>query len=140
MSDIQISNDELKALNEATEAIKKKALDDEREKIAKEVRATMELELQAKKLAEDNARLQSEIENNKRMSEEREKQVREEMEKKLSEVVATRQGLVNNKNPFDAGTMDLNLKDPKVQDMIEENSREEFVKKFTNLPIDFGKP
>lgn len=138
MEDIKISSKELEALNAEVESKK----DSEKARIEREIREKIANEQKAKELDEQNKKLLADVELLKKSQEDKEKALREEFTKQLEELKNQRQSIISNDNPFNkpqGNIPNINLKDEKVLDMIEENSRIEFLKKHRNVPDDFGR-
>lgn len=136
----KISEKELADLNAAIDASKRRELDSERSKIEAEIREKIAAEAKLKAIEEANAKLAAELDASKKSQEEKESKLREEFTKQLEEIKAVRQGVANVQNPFDKpASSGINLRDESIQKLIEENSREAFLKKEKNLPHDWGK-
>jgi hypothetical protein len=134
--DIKISSKELEALNAEVESQKQS----EKQKIEREVREKIAAEQRQKDLDEQNKKLLSDVETLKKSQEDREKLLREEFNKQIEELKNQRQSITTNDNPFNKpASSGFNLKDEKILDVIEENSRIEFLKRHRNVPEEFGK-
>lgn len=138
VEDIKVSDKELKALNDAIESQKMT----EKQRMEKEIREKIAAEEKAKQLEEQNKRMITEMEALKKAQEEQSLKLKEEFSRQLEEFKNQKQSVQSNNNPFNAPatqSQGVNMKDPKVLDMIEERSLIEFRKKY-NLPEDFGSP
>ena len=138
MEDIKISGKELEALNAEVESQKSA----ERLRIEKDIRDKIANEERQKALDEQNKRLLSDVEALKATQIANEQRLRDEFNKQLEEIKTQRQSITANDNPFNKPVGQpngLNLNDTKVLDEIEERSRIEFLKKYRNVPEDFGK-